>query len=537
MTVTRRRMVALAALCLGILLAGAAVVPTRAAPAACGVSIGAGSDGVDDAIPRDGSGWHIETVDSSGDVGWDTSIAVDAWGNPHISYYDSSQGTLKYARWTGSAWHIETVDYVDRGGAGYSAWDTSIALDGAGYPHISYCYSTSSLSGALKYARWDGVTWNIETVDTAGSVGWYTSLALDSADTPHISHYQDHVYDLRYSRWGGSAWQSETVESSGMVGAHTSLAIDGQDHPHISYWDDLNKDLKYARWDGATWSIETVDSSGNVGQYTSLAVDGEDVPHISYVDRTNYNLKYAWWDGSAWQLETVDASGVVSCEAIHSPPQWGCSTSLSLGAEGHPHISYHDATNGDLEYAYWDGSGWQLETVDGADDVGQGNSLALDTGGQAHISYYDAANGDLKYASQVASLPISIYTDKASYAAGDTMRLGLDITTSPGGPLFRPYWFLLLLRTPSTGAVVVNLPALLLPSGWSYSNPEFFAWTLPYVETGSYTWVGMLIPVGDEPAMDYAGWEFTGGPASGKRVVPIHKAVKPPRGAGADLGR
>lgn len=115
------------------------------------------STGVEAAPSQDGSEWQIETVDSLGDVGWDTSIALDDCGNPHISYYDSTEGTLKYAHWTGSAWHIEAVDDVGQGGVGYIAWDTSIALDRLGYPHISYCYSVApNADGTLKYARWDG---------------------------------------------------------------------------------------------------------------------------------------------------------------------------------------------------------------------------------------------------------------------------------------------------------------------------------------------------------------------------------------------
>ena len=47
----------------------------------------------------DGSSWHIETVDSYGDVGMFTSsIALDSNDHPHISYYDVSWGNLKYAR-------------------------------------------------------------------------------------------------------------------------------------------------------------------------------------------------------------------------------------------------------------------------------------------------------------------------------------------------------------------------------------------------------------------------------------------------------
>ena len=39
--------------------------------------------------------WTIETVDSAGDVGWYTSLALDDAGNPRISYYDWIKRSLE----------------------------------------------------------------------------------------------------------------------------------------------------------------------------------------------------------------------------------------------------------------------------------------------------------------------------------------------------------------------------------------------------------------------------------------------------------
>ncbi len=64
--------------------------------------------------------------------------------------------------------------------------------------NISYLDETN---GALKYARWDGAQWLIETVET-GDVGWYTSLVLDGNDRPHITHYNQAMNDLRYTWFG-----------------------------------------------------------------------------------------------------------------------------------------------------------------------------------------------------------------------------------------------------------------------------------------------------------------------------------------------
>jgi flagellar basal body-associated protein FliL len=45
-------------------------------------------------------------------------------------------------------------------------------------------------------------TWIIKTVDATGYVGDYSSLALDSAGNPHISYYDMSNLDLKYAAVG-----------------------------------------------------------------------------------------------------------------------------------------------------------------------------------------------------------------------------------------------------------------------------------------------------------------------------------------------
>lgn len=95
--------------------------------------------------------------------------------------------------------------------------------------------------------------------------------------------------------------------------------------------------------DGSSdWSNLTVDvGTGFVGLHSSLAVvDGR--PAVSYYDADNLHLKYAWSstaDGSSgWNTLAVDALGSV-----------GEFTSLAVLANGRPAISYYGNT--DLKYA------------------------------------------------------------------------------------------------------------------------------------------------------------------------------------------
>ncbi|MBN1424516.1 hypothetical protein JXA88_08170 [Candidatus Fermentibacteria bacterium] len=238
---------------------------------------------------RNATGWHDEIVDSVGEVDSYTSLVLDASAHPHISYqgvYDEDQvHCLKYAYRDESGWHAEIVDYTSASGA-----STSIALNAFGQPRISYRHYASS---DLRYAYRDGSGWQIETVDEAGEVGAHSSLALDNLGRPRISYRDATNQDLKYAYRGFSAWTIEVVDSTGNVGQFTSLALDASGFPHISYFDPTNWDLKYAYRDASEWHVHTVDWDGSMGYTTSLALDGSGLPHIAYGDMTNHAVKYA----------------------------------------------------------------------------------------------------------------------------------------------------------------------------------------------------------------------------------------------------
>ncbi len=145
--------------------------------------------------------------------------------------------------------------------------------------------------------------WRIEVVDSEGVVGTWTSLALDSKGNPHIS-YGNHK--LKYARWTGSEWSVETVGESPF---DTSIAVDSLDYPHIAYHEKNTSDLKYAKWNGTEWTIETLETPSG---YPSLVLDDDDRPHLSYVSR--FGLKYAWWNGTDWSVEIV-----ASKEDVYGP--------------------------------------------------------------------------------------------------------------------------------------------------------------------------------------------------------------------------
>ncbi|MEW6182916.1 MAG: Ig-like domain-containing protein [Bacillota bacterium] len=346
--------------------------------------------------------WYCEIADATADIGHWTSLALDVYGQPHVSYYYVTGGDLMYA-YKDTAWNTETVDSGDSVGQ-----YTSMALDDANYPHISYYDVTNT---ALKYVYKNVSGWQVETVDGAGDVGTYNSLKLDSSGYPHIAYCDTTNGYLKYAYKDATGWHIESVVRIGGASAWISLAIDANGYPHMSYLYSDNWDLKYTYKDVSGWHTETVESSGYPGYYSSLAIDASGRPHISYVKGaeaiggpTN-DLKYAYKDIDGWHITAVNTPG------------WDYYSSLVLDRSGYPHIGHWDASNKYPRYSYQDVSGWHKETVPDGFYSGEFVSLALDASDNPRMTYYRSVGDDLKYAWWLTDAPTVTGTDPRRGAA------------------------------------------------------------------------------------------------------------------------
>ena len=297
-----------------------------------------GNPGFENGIVPVGMAWTkpFDPVDPSGGVY--TSLALDPYDNtPHISYYDDDYGDLKYATLRSGEWIIETIDSV-----GDVGLYTSLALEsrGALNPniHISYYDRTN---GDLKYAFLSGTTgtWDIQILDgdtsslgnggTLGDVGLYTSITLDILNNPYISYYAQHAEELRLAYTGEgpypSSWWVESGPNAQIGGESTSIALDPLFiNPIIAYFDLNSQSLKLAMYDRADafsypiidnpypdWGVELVGYGTSI-EDISLALDSGGEPHIIYSD-----VGYTFPGGSLKRMSGNGLYNAANCDSTN----------------------------------------------------------------------------------------------------------------------------------------------------------------------------------------------------------------------------
>jgi hypothetical protein len=338
--------------------------------------------------------WRTEAIDTTGDVGSASSLAIDATGRLHVAYVDSTNGHLRYAlRDVAGTWTTSTVD-----ASGDVSSSLDLALDADGDPHVAYFDQTSD---DLDHATREGTGgWSIETVESTGDVGLWPSIAIDEEGTAHVSYHggpdaEPYGAGLRYAyRTSGGAW------TPGIPGAgdslHTALAVIGTT-PHIFYalgvapYQEL---AMLSRTGGPTeaWDLEnTIDAPRP--RAMSAAADPSGGLHVVFHHYTSPILGYASRPaGGEWTVEEID-----------SLDRAAGNNSLAIDDAGGLHVAYSapgfTGSSYDLRYAYAPpGGSWTTTTVTAIDRIGEYLSIAIDPDGIVHVTYYHPTMRDLMHA-------------------------------------------------------------------------------------------------------------------------------------------
>ena len=214
----------------------------------------------------------ITSPDTTGFVGEYTSVALDASGFPVVSYWDNNNANLKVlhcndVNCTGGG---ESIESPDTGGNVGSY--TSLALDADGFPVVSYFDSSNNDLKVLHCndVNCTGGDESITSPDTGGIVGLYTSLVLDGAGFPVVSYYDNTNDD--YDLGGAGPTKLHDIPGAAATDAIRFVLIGteyaafaGQtawtyssDHTDpVNTWTDRTEDVDFFTfWDGKLWLID-----------------------------------------------------------------------------------------------------------------------------------------------------------------------------------------------------------------------------------------------------------------------------------------
>jgi len=349
-------------------------------------------------VPRDN---RIATVDT--DSARHMSITIGADGFPVISYRESGGTDLRVAKCAdtdcSTAPTLTTVDDPD--GTDDVGEFTSIAIGPDGNPTVSYY---DKANGALKVAKCVDpacamtATLNVlDGADPTEDIGRYTSLAIGTDGFPLISYYDVTNGNLKAAKCSDAACTSgtniiTTLDGLGLpdVGEYSSIAIGTDGLGVISYFNRTDDTLRVVKCGDAACAVGNalylVDDGGgdNVGRYTSITIGADGRPVISYRDVLNMALKVArCGDGACATVASVTTVDAVGGDV-------GEYTSITIGSDGLPIVAYYDATGGNLRTAKCGDAGCTagntVVTVDGG-FVGQFASITIGSDGLPIIAY------------------------------------------------------------------------------------------------------------------------------------------------------
>jgi hypothetical protein len=275
-----------------------------------------------------------------------------------------------------------TTDKVARGST------SSIALDADQSLHITYLTKDARVFYGLRPAgasKWFTIT----VIDsTHANVNVYPRVVVDKHDTPHICVS---FGMLMYVTLANKQWVKQQIDpGSGTISYHCSIAVTPDGQPHVGWYHEFlpggtqYSHFRHADLENGVWVVRSVDG-GIAGKWSSMVVDSKGSPHAVYSQFSHGGeLRYAVWDGSNWDLTIVDSSRNVGSYR-------GFDNSSA-------HISYVDGRT--LKYAYEDRGKWIIEKVDvfsrGFDYYGGSTTILLDSNGSPHIVYGDF--GAIKHA-------------------------------------------------------------------------------------------------------------------------------------------
>ena len=225
-----------------------------------------------------------------------------------------------------------------------SLGDVDLAIGQDGNPIIVFSFNGQLLVAKCNDPECAGNDQTITSLFDLGNQGiLYLSVAIGVDTFPVISFYDAPEQALKLVKCNDQACagNNEAIISiddpDHDVGWATSIAIGSDGFPVISYRDALNDALKVAKCGDIACApdlltLSTVDDDGEqLALQTSIAIGIDGNPVISYQNSSDYSLKFA---------KCNDKSCTGSDELVQTLDIGARHTSITIGGDGLPIIAY-----------------------------------------------------------------------------------------------------------------------------------------------------------------------------------------------------
>jgi hypothetical protein len=266
-----------------------------------------------------GYNWIPHTVDAEANGADFGVIVFDSLGTMHVAYTDGTN--IKYASGSGSNWNIQTIDKYDPGTVPLflsfqlNTNNTPYIMYYTPGSYLDENTGVAYRSLDVKLAINQNSKWNTENVTLPFPASFIGNLILDSHGNPHLIYVQNHYASgtytatsksLLYARWNGQTWETQTVVSTTDFAYNWGdspiefLTLDSADRPHICYISSSSEVTYVSQINDDVWKTQIVGNSVNSSARWPcyMVLDTNNNPHISYLagsDLSSYiaNLMYA----------------------------------------------------------------------------------------------------------------------------------------------------------------------------------------------------------------------------------------------------
>ncbi len=334
-------------------------------------------------------------------------IAVDASGNLHVVWDDFTPGNWEifYKRSTdgGVTWSWNKRLSWNSGGSS----NPDIAVDASGNLHVVWCDSSPG-NWEIFYKRSTdgGATWS-----TVRRISWNSGpsvgpvIAVDSAANLHVVWYDESLSSgfpeifYKKSTDGGATWSaSKRLTWTSGPSYDPDIAVDSAGNPHVVWYDYTPgaPEIYFKRSvdGGATWStMKRLTWTSGGSNSPAITVDGPGKLHVVWEDYTpgNYDIYYkSSKDGGL----TWTPNKILSWTSGGSEDP-----AIGVDSSGNLHVTWHDDTLGNDEIFYRrsadGGVTWAPnKRLTWTSGESYNSAIAIDSSANLHVVWQDNTPGN-----------------------------------------------------------------------------------------------------------------------------------------------